>query len=111
PEWQKSKAGTPTMGGLLILVPVLLITLGLNLANLLRPSSARVTGVSILLPLFILVGYGTLGGIDDFIKLRSMGEGLSVRAKLIGQIGLAAIAAGIISFSKPGFSFANQLYI
>ncbi|MEP7285187.1 MAG: hypothetical protein ABI947_05410, partial [Chloroflexota bacterium] len=58
PEWQKSKEGTPTMGGLLIIVPVFLITLGLNVVNLLRPATAaRVTGASILLPLFILVGY------------------------------------------------------
>src|SRR6187401_1609421 len=60
----RSKEGTPTMGGLLILVPVFLITLALNMVNILRPpASGRVTGVSILLPLFIMVGYGLLGGI------------------------------------------------
>src|SRR5258706_7742601 len=70
PEWHKTKAGTPTMGGLQVIIPVCLITLALNLANLLRPSeAARVTGISILLPLFILVSYGLLGGIDDWAKL------------------------------------------
>jgi len=112
PEWHGTKQGTPTMGGLLILIPVLLITLGLNIANLIRPSSAsQVTGASILLPLFILVGYGTLGGIDDWLKLRSKGEGISARAKLIGQIGLAGIAAIFMSLVNGGFQFANELYI
>ncbi len=135
PEWQKSKEGTPTMGGLLILVPVCLIMLGLNLVNLLHPASAphvadlnnvlqhsvpaatttgtssRVTGLSILLPLFILVGYGFLGAIDDWIKLRSKGEGISVRAKLIGQVGLATITAIVMSLVNGGFQFANQIYI
>src|SRR6266481_4579881 len=43
PEWQKSKEGTPTMGGLLIVVPVCLIMLGLNVVNLIHPGSAAHT--------------------------------------------------------------------
>src|SRR5258708_12840148 len=92
PEWQKIKEGTPTMGGVLIVVPVCLIMLGLNFVNLIRPSSSsRVTGVSILLPLFILVGYGLLGGIDDWAKLRSRGQGISPPPKLVAQIGPAPL--------------------
>src|SRR5215813_6444952 len=98
PQWHKSKEGTPTMGGVLIIIPVCLITLGLNFVNLIRPSStARLTGISILLPLFILVGYGLLGAIDDWTKLRSRGEGISARAKATGQVVLAAITAIIMS--------------
>src|SRR5450432_2968461 len=108
----ENQEGTPTMGGLLILVPVVVITLGLNLVNLIRPNSAaRVTGVSLLLPLAVLVGFGILGGIDDWIKLRSKGEGISVRAKLVGQIGMAAIAAVAMSLVNGGVSFANEIYI
>ncbi len=111
PEWQRSKQGTPTMGGLLIVVPVCLITLALNAANLLRPSSAKVTGVSILLPLFVLTGYSLLGGIDDWLKLKTKGEGISARTKLIGQIVLAGIAAVFMSLVNGGFQFANEVYI
>jgi phospho-N-acetylmuramoyl-pentapeptide-transferase len=39
PDWLESKAGTPTMGGILILIPVLFITLTVNGANLLRRAS------------------------------------------------------------------------
>jgi phospho-N-acetylmuramoyl-pentapeptide-transferase len=112
PEWQKSKEGTPTMGGLLIVIPVCLITLTLNFVNLIRPpASSRLTGVSILLPLFILVGYSVLGGIDDWIKLKSNGEGISAKTKALGQIGLAGIAAIFMSLVNGGFQFANEIYI
>jgi len=102
------KVGTPTMGGILILVPVILITLGLNVVNLLHAQSAR-TGLSILLPLFILIGYGALGGIDDWIKLRNAGEGISARAKFIGQVTLAAVVALVMSLLR--FSYANEIYL
>jgi phospho-N-acetylmuramoyl-pentapeptide-transferase len=111
-DFNRSKEGTPTMGGLLILVPVFLITLALNLVNILRPTaSGRVTGISILLPLFIMVGYGLLGGIDDYLKLSSNGEGISARAKLAGQIILATIAAVVMSLVNGGFQYANQISI
>ena len=46
------------MGGILILIPVILITLGLNLARLVQE---RLTGSSILLPLFVLISFGAVG--------------------------------------------------
>src|SRR5258706_3499200 len=111
-DFNRSKEGTPTMGGLLILVPVFLITLALNLVNLIRPpTSGRVTGVSILLPLYIMVGYGLLGGIDDYMKLSSKGEGISPKAKLFGQIVLAAIAAVVMSLVNGGVQYANEISI
>ncbi|MEP7285797.1 MAG: phospho-N-acetylmuramoyl-pentapeptide-transferase, partial [Chloroflexota bacterium] len=72
---------------------------------------ARVTGASILLPLFILVGYGLLGAVDDWSKLTSKGEGISARTKLLGQIILAAIAAIVLSQANGGFSYANEINI
>ncbi len=110
PEWHSAKEGTPTMGGVLILVPVVLITLLLNIANLLRPSEIG-TGISILVPLFVLISFGTLGAVDDWTKLRNKGEGISARAKLIAQIVLAGIVAVAISLLDGGFQFANEMYI
>ena len=53
PQWQKSKEGTPTMGGLLILVPVCLIMIGLNIVNLIHPvPSIRVPGLNLVLQNF-----------------------------------------------------------
>jgi phospho-N-acetylmuramoyl-pentapeptide-transferase len=110
PDWHKSRQGTPTMGGILILIPVLGFTLLVNIVNLLRPPSGG-TGISILLPLFVLMGYGILGAADDLVKLRTQGEGISARTKLIVQLTLAAITAIVISLVNGGFQYANEVYI
>ncbi len=111
PEQQK-KVGTPTMGGIMIIVPVVLIALGLNLVNVIR----TVTGASILLPLVVLIGFGALGMIDDWEGIQRsqgnpIGEGISPRAKFIGQLILATGVALMISFYGGGFQFANQITI
>jgi phospho-N-acetylmuramoyl-pentapeptide-transferase len=77
------KTGTPTMGGLLILIPVLVITVVANLFD----------RYSILLPLGVLVGCAVVGGVDDMLNLvGGDSKGLSVRTKfaLLGAIGLSA---------------------
>lgn len=110
PESNQQKQGTPTMGGILILVPVFFITLGLNLVNVIR----QVTGASILLPLFVLVGHGLLGAIDDIEGVqgkRAKGEGISARTKFIAQLVLAFTAAIFMSVVRGGVSYANQIYI
>jgi phospho-N-acetylmuramoyl-pentapeptide-transferase len=111
-EGHQKKAGTPTMGGIMIVLPVVVIALGLNIVNLIR----TVTGPSILLPLFVLVGFALLGAIDDWEGIarsrgRPIGEGLSPRTKLIGQIVLAGIAASVISLYDGGLQFANQIML
>jgi phospho-N-acetylmuramoyl-pentapeptide-transferase len=109
------KMGTPTMGGIMIILPAVLITLALNLVSLVRRDFA-VTGPSILVPLLVMVGFAILGGIDDWEGIsrsrgRPVGEGLSARAKFLGQLILAGGAAAAISLLGGGFQFANQVYI
>jgi phospho-N-acetylmuramoyl-pentapeptide-transferase len=110
-EQHQKKEGTPTMGGIMILLPVVLIVLGLNIASLIR----RVTGASILLPVFVLIGFALLGMIDDWEGIQDSrgkhGEGLSGRVKFAGQVVLALTAAVIISQYDGGFNFANQIFI
>jgi phospho-N-acetylmuramoyl-pentapeptide-transferase len=107
----QKKIGTPTMGGLLIVLPVMLLTLGLNIASVIR----EVSGPSILLPMFVLVGFAVLGAVDDWEGIQLSrgphGEGLSGRVKFAGQIVLATIAAVIISLFEGGFSSANEINI
>ncbi|HRE49493.1 MAG TPA: phospho-N-acetylmuramoyl-pentapeptide-transferase [Aggregatilineales bacterium] len=110
PDWHSERAGTPTMGGILILVPVVLITLMVNGVNLLRAAEGG-TGISILIPLFTLITFGALGGADDLLKLRTKGEGLSPAAKTVVSLVLAGLAAGALSLVNGGFQFANELYI
>lgn len=107
------KMGTPTMGGILIVLPVIFTTLALNLVNLIR----TVTGASILLPLFVLVGFALLGAYDDYEGIRisrggrPIGEGISGRAKFAAQVILALLTAAVISLFDGGFQFANQMTI
>lgn len=78
------KKGTPTMGGVLIVLPVLLMTALLNAASLL---GLTVTGRSVLLPLATMVLFAMLGAVDDWAKLRGKrGEGLRGWHKFALQI-------------------------
>lgn len=100
PERHQVKAGTPTMGGLLILFSVLVPTL--LWANLANPFVWLAVGV--------MSGFGAIGFLDDFLKIRRrQNEGLSVQLKLILQI-LVAVAAGIAVLSLPAtFGFEGTI--
>jgi len=81
-EGQMSKKGTPTMGGVIIIVAILLPTL--LLANLIN--------TYIILMLITTVWLGLIGFLDDYIKVfRKNKEGLSGRFKIVGQVGLGVI--------------------
>ena len=92
PTKHQTKTGTPTMGGIMVLVPVVLITGALNIANLLGNT---VIGRSILVPIGTLIAYGALGAIDDIAGLQGKrkGSGLSGRWKFIWQTIFAFIFA------------------
>lgn len=91
PERHLTKQGTPTMGGLLFVLPVVLVTVLLNAASLI---GLTVLGRSIFLPLGTMLAFALLGAIDDWQKLRGKsGEGMRARTKFIYQIILAIIIA------------------
>lgn len=91
PQSHRVKLGTPTMGGMMIIIPVSLITAGLNIANLL---GRTLIGRSILVPLAVLLSYGLLGAIDDLRVVRNPdGLGLSARVQFATQIGIAILIA------------------
>jgi len=86
-----TKMGKPTMGGVLIILPVLLVTGLLNAVSLLGLS---VIGRSVLLPLGTMVIYAMLGATDDWQKLRGKkGEGMRARTKFILQAAAAVVIA------------------
>jgi phospho-N-acetylmuramoyl-pentapeptide-transferase len=95
PTTHQTKMGTPTMGGLMIIVPVLVITGVLNIANLL---GLNLIGRSILVPLGVMVAYGTLGALDDLAGVRRMPTGMLARHKFLWQTVFAAITALALHF-------------
>jgi phospho-N-acetylmuramoyl-pentapeptide-transferase len=112
PGSHQVKAGTPTFGGVMIIIPAVLLTLALNLVSLVNPDVR--TGRSILLPLGVLIGFGLLGMLDDWEGVQGaheQGEGISARAKMAGQILLAGGAATIMSLWEGGFQHANSIFL
>jgi phospho-N-acetylmuramoyl-pentapeptide-transferase len=109
PSSHQAKIGTPTMGGLMILVPVFVITVVLNFANFLSGFAAgraflayfgfehgsTLIGKSILVPLGVMVGFGLLGAFDDLVGVRGRhrGIGLLARYKFAGQVFVALVTA------------------
>jgi phospho-N-acetylmuramoyl-pentapeptide-transferase len=93
PQRHITKLGTPTMGGWLFIIPVVLITGTLNLVSIV--TELDVLGRSILLPLIVLLAFAVLGAWDDWKGVRGVrrGEGLRARSKFLWQIVLAVGAA------------------
>jgi phospho-N-acetylmuramoyl-pentapeptide-transferase len=104
PQSHLVKAGTPTMGGALILVSIAITTL---LWSDLRNRFVWVV-------LIVSVGFGAIGWIDDYRKVvRKSPKGLSARAKLIWQsvIGLVAAIYLAFSVSAPSNTQFLQLFL
>ncbi len=98
PESNQVKMGTPTMGGIMIIVPVVAVTVTLNIFNLI---GGTIIGGSILVPLMTLLGYGALGAYDDWSGLRggvNGAVGLLGRYKILVQLALAFVIALILYF-------------
>jgi phospho-N-acetylmuramoyl-pentapeptide-transferase len=100
PSSHQVKTGTPTMGGILFVVPVLVITGVLNIANLL---GFNLIGRSILVPMGVLAASSLLGAADDLTGVRLDRTGLSPRVKFLAQIGIALVATLVISIGRLQF--------
>ncbi|WKW46967.1 phospho-N-acetylmuramoyl-pentapeptide-transferase [Myroides sp. JBRI-B21084] len=88
-EGQNEKAGTPTMGGVIIimatLIPVLLL--------------ARLENIYVLVLILTTIWMGVIGFLDDYIKVfKKDKEGLKGKFKVVGQIGLGIIVGSIFYF-------------
>jgi phospho-N-acetylmuramoyl-pentapeptide-transferase len=92
PERHLTKMGTPTMGGTLFILPVLLITVLMNGASIV---GLNVIGRSIFLPLGCMVLYALVGMLDDWEGIRGQrkGKGMSASVKFTYQWGLAILIA------------------
>jgi len=97
PGHHNVKMGTPTMGGVLFIVPVLLLTGLLNAANFI---GFDVIGTSVLVPLIVLVSFGALGMVDDWegIRGKRRGDGMRARTKFAAQVVLALGTAYVLKY-------------
>jgi phospho-N-acetylmuramoyl-pentapeptide-transferase len=113
PLSHQTKLGTPTMGGLLIVLPTLMITLALNAGPII---GRTLIGRSVLLPLGVMMVFALIGAIDDLSGLRR--KPMRARVKFPLQIILALAIAAVLHYVMnvpgmylPGFSGAIRLGI
>ena len=86
---QMEKQGTPTMGGIIILLGIIIPTL----------LFADLTNIYILLLIISAIWMGTIGFIDDFLKIKKKNkDGLRGKFKIIGQVGLGLLVGGTMVF-------------
>jgi phospho-N-acetylmuramoyl-pentapeptide-transferase len=101
PESHLSKAGTPTMGGALILVAIVVSTL------LWVDLSSRFVWIV----LFVTIGFGTIGWIDDYKKIvYGDSKGLSIRVKYFWQ-SVVGLTAALALFHTAQFPIETQLIV
>ena len=90
-EGQMSKKGTPTMGGIIIIIAILVPTL----------LCAKLTNIYLLLMVVTTLWLGAIGFTDDYIKVfKKNKEGLRGRFKIVGQVGLGLIV-GVTLYLSP----------
>jgi len=85
-EGHRSKAGTPTMGGIIFVIPTLAVTLALLLTRKIDFS------INLLIVLFVFVSYALIGFVDDYVSIsHDRNAGLSVKQKLFLQFIIALV--------------------
>ena len=82
----RQKEGTPTMGGLIFIIPTVLITIGLLITDKIPYSD------NIAIVLVVFLGFAIIGFLDDFLSLKKHNnEGLTTYQKLLGQVIISTI--------------------
>jgi phospho-N-acetylmuramoyl-pentapeptide-transferase len=103
PQGHKSKRGTPTMGGVAIVTAMVLGYAAAHLITRMTNPDAEPPSASGLLVLFLAVGLGLVGFLDDFIKIKQQRNlGLNKTAKTVGQLAVG------IAFAVLAVQFADE---
>ncbi len=116
PDAHQVKMGTPTMGGLMIIVPMFLITVAANFVELASTTAAgrrlldrlgvsreAFFGESLLVPLGVMLAFAALGAVDDWAGVRGFrrGEGLRGRWQFLLQVIIATGTALVLHLGPP----------
>ncbi|WP_033292345.1 phospho-N-acetylmuramoyl-pentapeptide-transferase [Amycolatopsis jejuensis] len=111
PQGHKSKRGTPTMGGVAIIIAMVAGYFVAHLITWIGNSRSAAPSASGLLVLMLAVGLGVVGFLDDFIKIRKQRNlGLNKTAKLVGQL-VVTILFAVLSLQfadEQGLTPASQ---
>lgn len=98
-EGQKQKSGTPTMGGVIIILATLIPAILL----------AKLNNIYVIILLITTVWMGLIGFLDDYIKVfKKDKQGLKGKFKVLGQVGLGVIVGSMLYFND-GVTIKEQL--
>ncbi|GAB1417059.1 phospho-N-acetylmuramoyl-pentapeptide-transferase [Paludibacter sp.] len=100
-EGQMTKKGTPTMGGIIIIIAILVPTLLMT----------NLTNIYVILMIITTICLGLVGFLDDYIKVfRKNKEGLKGKFKIVGQVGLGLIV-GLTMYFSPSVVIRENIEI
>lgn len=103
PKWHSTKAGTPTMGGIMFILPTLICVLVIGWNGMRQGDYAQLAVAGLAL------AYGLIGFADDFVKVKfKRNLGLTALQKLVLQIAVALVFLGLLYQSG---SLSCELYI
>ena len=107
PESHLKKQGTPTMGGIIIIIAIIIVTIG---ANLYYTKKGEIEVAKNLIPILgLTVGFGVIGFIDDFKKLVLKNtKGLKPSFKMLG---LLVISVAYVLYLLKGINLGTETYI
>jgi len=102
PKSHQKKAGTPTMGGVLIIVSIVIPTL----------LWADLRNSYVWIAVFTLVAYGLVGFVDDYSKIAQRRNlGLTARRKMLYQVGLAFVIAALLMFMRTFGGYSTVMNV
>src|ERR1039458_2030569 len=102
PKSHQKKAGTPTMGGVLIIVSIVIPTL----------LWADLRNSYVWIAVFTLVAYGAIGFVDDYSKIvKHRTLGLTARRKMLYQVGLAFVMAALLMYMRTFGGYSTVMNV
>ncbi len=98
PRWHKSKEGTPIMGGIGFILPIMLVMAGFFILRGIRGDSSDF--IPLALTLALSIGHGAIGFVDDYSKLiKKQNEGLTRKQKLFLQFVITAAYICVMAYT------------
>ncbi len=103
PSWHKEKQGTPTMGGVMFILGIIVaVTVGLYILREAMPEELMQTlsdqSLSLGITIFSSLAYGLVGFVDDYVKVvKKRNLGLKARYKIVAQVIITAVFLGLQS--------------
>lgn len=105
-EGHKSKAGTPTMGGIIFIVPTTVVTIALLIMGKIEFS------INLLIVLFVFLSYSCIGFIDDYVSIsHNRNAGLTVKQKLFLQFIIALVVYILFRHFSTGDSVLRITFL